>query len=184
MFKKILIILGIIVVFFVILVGFGLKTGFNKFVNEGYRPRKIVGSSMEPTLKNGMYLMTQRRDNRKGLNGEIKRGDIVTYSSTTKPGVDYIHRVIGLPNDKLLISQKGEVFINNQLFKEDYLSPGAKTNLWEGGFAEPEQLIVVPDKNYFVMGDNRGHANDSRVVGFIPKENIIEKYLFCYWYCK
>ena len=31
----------------------------------------------------------------------------------------------------------------------------------------------IPDESYFVMGDNRHNSKDSRMIGFIKKEDII-----------
>jgi hypothetical protein len=40
---------------------------------------------------------------------------------------------------------------------------------------------VIPDGQYFVMGDNRGNSLDSRNLGPIPKDLIIGKAMLAYW---
>jgi signal peptidase I len=41
--------------------------------------------------------------------------------------------------------------------------------------------LIVPEGNYFVMGDNRDDSADSRYWGFVPRENIIGRPLLIYW---
>ena len=41
--------------------------------------------------------------------------------------------------------------------------------------------LIIPEGNYFVMGDNRDDSLDSRYWGFVPKENIVGRPLVIYW---
>jgi signal peptidase I len=41
--------------------------------------------------------------------------------------------------------------------------------------------VVVPDDNYFVMGDNRNNSEDSRYWGFVPRDLVIGRAMFVYW---
>ena len=44
-----------------------------------------------------------------------------------------------------------------------------------------DHQLIIPEGQYFVMGDNRDDSQDSRYWGFVPRENIIGRPLLIYW---
>lgn len=126
----------------------------------------VEGASMEPTLKDKEYLIINRFSY---FFKKPQRGDVVVLMFPGREKERYIKRVIGLPNEKIKISN-GEVYINDIKLKEEYLPPETKTL--------PDLERTLSSKEYFVMGDNRSNSNDSRIWGTCPKENIIGKAVF------
>jgi len=123
--------------------------------------------SMRPTLEPGQLLLVNKTAYRFG---EVQRGDIVVFHYPLNPSEDYIKRVIGVPGDAVLV-ENGEVFVNGQQLVEDYISePPAYSGEW-----------LVPEDNYFVLGDNRNQSSDSHRWGFVPEENMLGKAIFVYW---
>jgi signal peptidase I len=127
----------------------------------------VRGSSMEPTLHNGQYLVVSKISYRFS---EPQRGDIVVFVSPNGAGEDYIKRIIGLPGERVEI-RDGAVWINGYRLDEPYLNSGIPyTGAWSLG----------PDE-YFVLGDNRANSSDSHAWGPLPRRNIIGKAWLCYW---
>ena len=97
--------------------------------------------------------------------------------------IAYIKRVVGLPGEKFEIKEAPngayKVYINDVPLKEDYIMSEydyIKCN--ENRFCGP---FVIPEGNYFMMGDNRGNSQDSRIWGPLPEERFIGKAVFVFW---
>jgi signal peptidase I len=137
-----------------------------------YRPVKVEGTSMMPSLYDQERLFINQFSYRFGL-GDIKRGDTVVFwypEDTTK---SYIKRVIGLPGDQVQIID-GYVYINGKKLTEKYVPARYRDDRDWG----PK---VVPPDHYFVLGDDRIASNDSRAWGFVPKSYIYGKAVFVFW---
>lgn len=101
------------------------------------------------------------------------RGLITTtyFFPPSKPGSDYIKRVIGLPGDVIEV-RKGIVYVNKKELKETHTYYPDLSNFGP---------VQVPQHCYFMMGDNRANSSDGRVWGFVPEENIVGKASILIW---
>lgn len=138
-------------------------------------PNQVKGASMEPTFDSGDYILTSKITYKFRA---PQRGDVVVFKSPKNPDIDYIKRIIGLPNDRIMV-QGGNVFVNNVLISEPYIA--ATTNLWDGGFVKDGVPVIVPEGYMFVMGDNRPRSSDSREFGNVREEDIIGYVFFRYF---
>jgi len=138
-----------------------------------YSPFMVEGDSMLPTLPNQeIFLIDKSVENKPE---DLKRGDIIVFSFDDK--YYYVKRLIGLPGEYLKINAEG-VWIkgsdgNFQLLNEFYLG-GRKFKYGD------ERYFIVPEKQYFVLGDNRDHSKDSRYFEppYVQLGQIYGKYIF------
>ena len=128
---------------------------------------QVRGSSMEPTLHDGQYLVIAK------LVYWIhppERGDVIVFQPPNNPSDDYIKRVVGLPGEELEI-RDGRVWADGVVVEESYITnPGSYSGAWH-----------LEDGEYFVLGDNRDNSSDSHSWGLLPRENIVGKAWLCYW---
>jgi signal peptidase I len=115
---------------------------------------------------------------------DIRRGDIVVFKYPDEPDRDFIKRVIGLPGDTLELRNK-RVYVNGQPLDEPYVhfldTPSNAQEVTSFPVRERYGPVKVPERHYFVMGDNRDNSQDSRYWGFLPREFIKGKALMIYW---
>lgn len=90
-------------------------------------------------------------------------GDVVVVDSVALD--EYIiKRVIGVPGDHVQVSEAG-VFINDEKLEEDYIN--------ENMLVADAIDITLTEGRYFVMGDNRNHSADSRVIGSVADAEVL-----------
>lgn len=130
----------------------------------------VVGKSMEPTLYDGDQLIIDKLSYRFG---EVERFDIIVFPY--EPKLYYIKRVIAMPGEEVKI-EDGQVYVDDAVIDDAY----GFDIIREYGNNLP---LVVPEGEYFVMGDNRNKSSDSRYtdVGTIDKEDIIGKAIVRLW---
>ena len=134
----------------------------------------IEGHSMEPSLHDQELILV---DKWTYLFHPPSRGDVIVFIAPPQPSQDYIKRVIGIPGDMITI-QNTTVIVDGVPLKETYVDPRN-----QGSTFEDRHIVnmVVPPNDYFVLGDNRANSSDSRVWGFVPKQNIIGRAALVYW---
>ena len=102
---------------------------------------------------------------------EPKRGQIIVFKYPVDPRRDFVKRVIGLPGDKVEM-KNGTVYINDKELFEPYVKNTDTFNM---------ESLVVPEKSYFCLGDNRPNSQDGRFWGFVPRDFIRGPAIFRYW---
>jgi signal peptidase I len=127
----------------------------------------VIGDSMEPNIHDGDYFILNKISYRFS---EPERFDIVVFPYNNGQS-NYIKRIIGLPGEKIEVKTDGQIYINDKVLDEQF---GVEIIRIIGDQPFP---IIIPDNEYFVMGDNRNDSSDSRYqdVGTIPKADIIGK---------
>ncbi|HHX50755.1 MAG TPA: signal peptidase I [Clostridia bacterium] len=133
------------------------------------QPFYIPSGSMEPTLQVGDRIIVNKLSTRFR---DPERGQVLVFKYPLDISRDYIKRVVGLPGETFEIRQ-GRVYIDGQLLEEDYL-PGDLSHSDYGP-------VQIPEHSYFMLGDNRGNSQDSRVWGALPDNLIVGRAVVVFW---
>jgi signal peptidase I len=126
-------------------------------------------------------------------------GDVVVFRLPRDPSTDYVKRVVGLPGDRIQMIH-GLLHINGTPVKRERIADFVDTDAsgrtthdkqWretlpsgvthatldivDEGYYDNTPVYPVPPGHYFMMGDNRDNAVDSRLaqVGYVPFENLV-----------
>ena len=127
--------------------------------------------------------------------GDPQRGEIVVFYSPAD-GTRLIKRVIGLPGD-VLEMRDNRLSINGQAIQYSTSLQQYPLTIWQneterdvidellGTHRHPIALtpaniliedfgpVTIPEGHYFMMGDNRHNSSDSRIIGFIPRSQLL-----------
>ncbi len=177
-----------------------------------FEPFRIPSDSMMPTLFDGDFIFVSKYSYGLRLpvintlllpTGKPQRGDVIVFRLPPNPKINYIKRLIGLPGDRIRVTENNQLYVNDQPMPQQPGPPyrGPKQDVWNYVDAPTafEQLDtkrheimfsqgsaktgewVVPAGHYFFMGDNRNNSKDSRfqdeidAPGFVPAENLVGK---------
>lgn len=136
-----------------------------------FMPRYVVdGASMEPTFHTSERVIVDRLSM---LLGGPSRGEVIVLESPQVDGELLIKRVIGLPNERVVINY-GRVYINGTLLEEPYVDEFCTSMGCNG------EWLLGPEE-YFVLGDNRSHSYDSHSFGPVPASSIKGVARVRYW---
>jgi len=111
--------------------------------------------------------------------GRPRRGDVVVFRYPDDAGQLFLHRVIGVPGDRIEIRDQ-VVSVNGQAVAEPYVQH-TDTSIMVGNVRDHLGPVTVPPGSYFVMGDNRENSLDSRFLGSVSQEHILGRVVFIYW---
>jgi signal peptidase I len=131
-----------------------------------YRPVSVSSDDMENTLLPGDFLLVDRSSA-----GPLTFGEMVAFHHPLDRGQILVRRVIGLPGDHIQWTPS-TLYRNGVLVSEPYVT----RNQSSGSRAD----VVVPPDKYFLLGDARGTARDSRNWGFVRRADIIGQAKFIY----
>ena len=128
---------------------------------------QISGDSMSPTLNHDEIVILVKTKS-------FKPGDLVGFYYQ---GKILLKRVIALPEDEVAIDAEGNVYVNQALLEEPYVTDRGL------GDCDLEFPYHVPGTGYFVMGDRRSNSVDSRnsAVGAVSRDDIIGKIFVRVW---
>lgn len=150
----------VITVILAVVIFFALQFALGNFV--------VIGSSMQPNFHEGDRVIANKLTYKLH---QPERGDVIVFLPPGDMEEDLIKRIIGLPGEIVEVKD-GVVYVDNQPLDEPYIkSPPTYTYSTE----------VVPEGEYWVLGDNRNNSNDSHTGWTVPEEDIVGKAWVIIW---
>lgn len=148
------------------------------------------GGAMKPAVQPGDIVFGNRLV--RYAPERIRRGDIILYRQPFEGREEvFIMRVIGLPGDFVEINENA-VVVNGEKLPRAPIRQEGDHSVWREQIANvsyeiyltadktfPQKLenVKVPETCFYVLGDNRPRARDSRHTGFIPFGRLVAKKL-------
>ena len=138
-----------------------------------FRLADVNGSSMEPTLSHGDFILLDRT---RYLWSSPRIGDMIAFPFAANPQEYFMKRIIGVPGD--VIDFNGVAFTSNGVPYDYWFEQSRVERLGDVVFP-----IVLKEDQYFVIGDNINVSQDSRFtnVGLISSSDMIGRAVFRIW---
>ena len=137
---------------------------------------EISNEAMIPTFLPGDHVIVNRAAYHAA---GPQRGDIVLYRYPDEEGKRFVHRVIGLPGDRIEIRTQ-ILSVNGEALTEPYAQHTDRP-LAPGNVRDHVGPMIVPPDAYFVLGDNREESLDSRFLGPVSKSQVLGQVVFIHW---
>ena len=122
---------------------------------------------MNPTIKANSLIILKKVI----VSSKLARKDLIVFQSPLKKNFILLKRIIACPGDKIEITSKGSIGINEHLI----------LNEKESQIDWIEHEWHLNDDEFIVLGDNRSESQDSRDFGPIKFDNIIGKAILLLW---
>jgi len=139
-------------------------------------PYVVEGRSMETTLHDRERVIVNKAIY---YLSKPQTGDIVIIHPTKDE--NWIKRVVAVAGDTVK-ARNDQLYVNGKPVPETYLTAN-KLKAAASGVTLTENFgpVQVPDGCVFVMGDNRNHSADSRVIGPVKLEQVVGRAEIVYW---
>lgn len=128
-----------------------------------FRLHIVRGSSMEPTVFPGDVLVTVAHSCWT-IFGQARRNDVVIVRRANDR-IAIVKRLVGLPRETVRLTG-GELFVNGEQVHSPYVDRGNHVNDYYS--------VNLTDNQYWVLGDNRSNSVDSRQLGPIRRDELLE----------
>lgn len=157
---------------------------------------KIPSGSMEKNLLIGDHILVNKfiyGPTATGLERallpvrDVRRGDIVVFKFPQDPTRDFIKRCMALPGDTIQSEDKVLSINGQRVHDEGFTYHSDPEIVSRRDYFQPNRVRdsfgpqVVPEAQYFCMGDNRDNSNDSRFWGPVPRPNVKGRAFMIYW---
>lgn len=160
-----------------------------------FEPFRIPSGSMMPTLLQGDFIFVKKYayglrlpvlETKFMETGQPKRGDVIVFRLPSDPSINFIKRVVGLPGDEVVYERHRLTINGTEVDLEqsaeatemmpkfiEHLDSREHEILISNSRSARDDTYLVPEGQFFVMGDNRDNSRDSRFIGPIPESYLV-----------
>lgn len=133
-----------------------------------FEPVRVDGESMMQTLSNNEYMIVTKYQY---LFNDPQRFDVVICHYPNRGNTNFVKRIVGVPGDVVAV-RDGTLYVNGEAVDEPFIVNKPNYTMAE---------VKLLEDQYFVLGDNRSHSNDSHIIGPLSRSQIIGRVSLVVW---